>query len=199
MARFGYIGICLLVLLGVLSCKDGKTSAEAEISVWDSQKQQPLLDFEEKKVLESLQAEHATLALTTTGASQGQQALKVNFESDIVFSGFTFQPETPIDARNLGDYSLVFEATNFGEHSTHLYVIVENEQGEQRKRSVSIPASGETNTYFFELEGPYLREDTNMRDNPNPWPSSVQMKMRGRIEPTDFSKITSIQFFVKHT
>ena len=191
-------GVFLLLIYGS-SCGEQKSETGNRATIWKNGKQLSILDFEADVLSEALTFENASGKLSEKGLSQGKQSMDIQFQSDVAFSGFSYTLKTPIAADMLGDYSLVFEASNTGSHSTHLYVIVENEKGEQRKRSVSIAANGEVTTYFFELEGPYLRKDTNMRDNPNPYPSTVQMKMRGRITPIDFSKITRIQFFVKHT
>ncbi|MEM6963900.1 MAG: agarase [Bacteroidota bacterium] len=201
--RFHFI-FFLAVFFGLASCQFEPSNEIKSDSFWNQQPQIPLLDFENTELSHSFTSKNATVKLVTNqGVTQGKQALKIELQKDEKFSGIIWQPETPVDASELNDFSLVFDATNGGDFSTHLYVIVENENGEQRKRSASIPV-GTTKTYFFELEEKYLREgnDTNLRDNPNPWKkqsTSVQMKMRGRIAPTDFSNISSIQFFIKNT
>ena len=182
-----------------VSCKNQNVNSQTD-PFWKDFNQIELLNFEEQHIPTYITSINSKIETTKNfGVTSGKKALKIAFKKDEKQTDFKIEPENPIDASILKDFSLVFDATNPGKFSTHLYVTVTNHKGKKRTRSVSIPLN-KINTFFFELEGKYLRTDTNLRDNPNPWKSSsVQMKMRGRIEPIDFSKIASITFYTKNT
>ena len=187
--------IAALVFISInISCTKNDVQEPID-KFWDGFNTIELLNFEEdlrSPYITSINAKIETR--NESGVTHGNRALQIEFKADEKQTGIKFQPETPIDASELKDYCLVFDASNPGDFSTHLYVAITNHEGSTRIRSVSVPINT-TKTYFFELEGEYLRTDTNLRDNPNPWKTgSVQMKMRGRIEPIDFSKLLPLFF-----
>ncbi|MFD1315177.1 beta-agarase [Namhaeicola litoreus] len=194
-----YVIATLFFLSVLMSCKKNESQLQTD-PFWNDFNKIELLNFEEDLTSTSITSINAKVeAINDIGVTHGESALKIVFKSDEKQTGIKIEPKTPIDASKLKDFCLVFDATNPGDFSTHLYVEITNHEGKTRTRSVSVPVNT-TKTYFFELEGKYLRTDTNLRDNPKPWNiPSVQMKMRGRIEPIDFSKITSITFYTKNT
>lgn len=202
--RFIIQSIIIFSCLGVLSACFSTSPTQLETvktdAFWDTQKQVMLLDFEETTMESGISQTDATTSLTNKGATNGQQALKINFEGGKKTPGIEFRPITPIDATQFNNFCLVFDATNLTpDYSVQIFVSVENENGHTISRSDVVPI-GETQTYFFELAGKYVGKDTGLRDDPKPWDNeSIHMKIRGLKTNVDFSKIAAIKFFAQHT
>jgi len=185
----------VLRALAFLLCLIGMSSA----TLFAQPKQIMLLDFEEKDVPASISPQHAQLSLATAqGVTHGKQALQVSMQEDYKLSGIEFHPDKPIDASSLDQYSLVFDATNLTErYSAQIFVTVRNTKGQTLTRSAVVPV-GETKTFFFELAAKYLKEDTGLRDDPNPRSEGEHMKIHGLKYNIDFSKIDFIRISVRH-
>ncbi|MEM9885770.1 MAG: beta-agarase [Bacteroidota bacterium] len=167
---------------------------------WNGRKQVMVLDFEEEVILSELKSFHATASpVQEEGVTSGEQALRLDMKGDQQYVGMEYRPKTPIDAAQLKDFCLVFDATNpTKDYSVQIFVNVENDKGQTVSRADVVPI-GATRTHFFELAGKYIGADTGLRDDPNPWNSnSSHMKIRGLKSDIDFSKIAAIKFFTEH-
>ncbi|MEM6967436.1 MAG: agarase, partial [Bacteroidota bacterium] len=197
---FYSVGFLALVLAGWFFInKNSAATASTTDSFWSGRNQLMLLDFENELPAEITTYEDATVKLTDKKSTEGKQALRVDFKGGTKNPGITFKPTSPIDATSFKNYCLVFDATNItDDYSLQFLVSIQNDKGQVLYRSDVIPI-GKTQTYFFELAGKYVGQDTGLRDDPKPWDTeSVHMKIRGLKAPIDFSKIASINFFVQH-
>ena len=195
----------LFSIIGILLCFVAffaySSSFNSEINlgtIWDNQEQIMVLDFEGKN-FENMTTNAAQIEATTDGVTHGKQALKVSVKGGSKTPGFSYRPSTPIDATSFKNYCLVFDATNITEdYSVQFFVSIQNDKGQSLRRSDVIPI-GKTKSYFFMLAGEYFSKDVGLRDDPNPWDTeSIHMKIRGLKTEIDFSKITSIDFYIEH-
>ncbi|MEM6378998.1 MAG: beta-agarase [Bacteroidota bacterium] len=191
---------CLIVLVLFLAGCIPSLMDRQNKDIWQGQQQEMILDFESESLSSSINTFHSETLIVKAqkGVTQGQQALQLNLQKDEKNSGFTFKPASPISTGGFQEFCLVFDATNTTEvYSSQLFVTVENGQGHRITRSAVVPV-GATKTYFFELSGPYLRTDTGLRDDPNPWDTdAVHMKIQGLKANIDFSEIASINFQIQ--
>ena len=205
--------IFLFCLVGMIGCEIAKelpttsTSIKEELlsksdPFWKDKNQISLLDFEDTSLPASVTSyDGATISLTKDrGVTNGSQGMKLTFPSDRKYTGIEFKPATIIEIKDFKSYALVFDATNITpNYSVQIFVVVTNEQGWQLTRSDVIPI-GASQTYFYELAGEYVGQDTGLRDDPNPWDNnSVHMKIRGLKTNVDFSKVASIKLYMEHT
>ncbi|NIJ44859.1 agarase [Wenyingzhuangia heitensis] len=165
-------------------------------SVWNTQKQISLFGFENKKELKSIKGFDIAFELTQDkGVTKGTKALKLVFAEDEKSSGIDLKSKTGWDATSLGDYCLVFDATNLTDIALHLNVSVHGKGG-WVSRFANVPA-GVTKTYFFEVKGEYLGKDHGLRDDPSPFKTNAtRMIVKGRKSGRGFSKISQIKFYV---
>lgn len=195
----------ILIIVGVWSCNSIPSADENPNSksdaFWDNKKQITILDFEQEDLDTAISTMQASVGLASEmGVTQGKQALKVVFNEDEKTTGLEFRPEKPIDASQFNNFCLVFDATNMTkDYSVQIYVNVVNTKGQSMRRSSVIPI-GKTQTYFFELAGKYVNEETGLRDDPKPWETdSKQLKVHGLKTKIDFSSIASIKIYAQHT
>jgi len=188
----------MLCLLGIYSCQKSSAASLSKDSIWDHRDQLMVLDFENDISPEITTFDDASISLTNN-ASQGSQALKLDFKADRKTPGFNYTPKDLLDVSHLKNYCLVFDVTNATkDYSSQFFVTVENDKGQSLTRS-DVVAIQKNNTYFFILSGEYFSKDVGLRDDPNPWETeSVHMKIRGLKTDIDFSKIKSIKIFAEH-
>ncbi|MEM9849441.1 MAG: beta-agarase, partial [Bacteroidota bacterium] len=191
-----------LIFFGMAACYFTAPNKIKSDNLWEGKDQIMLWDFEEEQSEVSLRTFDATTTaiVSDQGVTSGEKALKLSFKGDEVAPGIELKAETPIDASQFDDFSLVFDATNVtDDHSVQIYVVVKNGEGHQIRRSAVVP-KGATKTYFFQLAGEYVEKDNGLRDDPNPWENeaSVQLKIDGLKYPIDFSTIASVRIYVSH-
>ena len=196
--------VCVLAIsiFAFLQCGNKSTQVVSD-PFWSSLQQQPIvdLDFELDRVSEFIKPFEAQLSTTQEqGVTKGKQGLRIDFAGDSKNTGIEYRPAQPIEIKGFQNYCLVFDATNItDDYSVQIFVNIENDQGHKITRSDVIPI-GKSETYYFELKGPFTGEDTGLRDDPNPWNNeSVHMKIRGLKAAVDFSKIVSIKLYSQHT
>lgn len=187
-------------LLVIASCFFTKTSNVSSDPFWDEQNQILLWGFEEEELISDLSPfENATPSLTSKGVTEGKQALQVSIKNDDKNPGIIMKPETPIDASQFKNFSLVFDATNLTKvYSAQIYVTIVNDKGESTRRSAVIPV-GKTQTLYAELASEHINGETGLRDDPIPWDNSSQvLSIIGLKNQVDFSTIREIHFKLAH-
>ncbi|WNJ19488.1 hypothetical protein [Pontibacter sp. G13] len=195
-----------LLGMGIWGCTTSSGGLQTDQSggsdpFWTGRNEIMVMDFEAEDSTGMLSAQDAIiLPIADAGVTQGQRALRMDLKGDVTHAGITIRPEDPIDASQFEHFSLVFDATNLSnEKSAQIYTIVESAHGGTVRRSQVIPA-GATETYVFELEGPYASHETGLRDDPKPWDMQAkQMKIHGLKQQVDFSLIKSIQIYMSYT
>jgi len=200
-ATFYISGFSILISCIILSCSPQKQKSTSKSDpFWDNQEQQMVLDFEEVETSEIKTTYATTELVSDKGLTNGNQALKIEFQGDQKISGIEYQPATPIDASLFEDFSLVFDVTNLtSDYSVQFLVVVINENGQSFTRSSVVPIN-KTKTYFFELSGKYVNTETGLRDDPKPWDTaSEQMKIRGLKNFITYKKIKTIKLFMEHS
>ena len=142
---------------------------------------------------------NADVFVTQEWSSDGDQALRLDMKYDEKKSGVEFSFHQHLDVSKFKDLTLVFEAKNPGPHSTHLYCVIKAEDGTSMRRSASI-GPGESTSLYYQIEGDFVKSDSDFRDYPDPWGTkSLPMKTRGLMANNTYHKIASIQFYTQNT
>lgn len=152
-----------------------------------------ITDFEGSSIPAFITTDNAKMSLIKMNDSS---ALSVSFSNKHASSGVLLKPEKPWDASHFDTYSLAFEANNPTNKTVNLIVNVTGAEGKTQRRSVAI-GKREQGTYYFELAGIALNDDTGLRDVPPSFKSDAhKMIIRGGKPLVDFSKIYSLKFYV---
>ncbi len=141
-------------------------------------------------------------SIESVGEGQGEDqagdgALEIVFSASAYEPTVRFRPEMPWDWSDLADVHLAIDASNAGDESVQLYMALTDALGATTNRSVNI-AVGETNTYYFVVEGPSIELDSGLRENPPAWVSSDEMFIYRRSEKElDLSAVAEIALSAK--
>lgn len=189
----------LLILLIFGSCSEQKKETSGSDPFWDGKKQLLLLDFEGESLSNEITSEDAEISIVNTNATSGSNALKVTYHADTKAPEVSYVPNTPIDASSLGNFALVFDAANLTEvYSAQIFVTIVNDKGHSVRR-FNVIGPGEAKTFYGELKGEYISEETGLRDDPAPFDNeSSPLKIAGLKNKIDFSKIAEIHFKLAH-
>lgn len=189
----------LVALLLLMGCSKRKKDTLTSDPFWEDLKQVSVLDFEEESLSDEVTSEDADISIINSNATSGSGALQVVYNGDTKGPGFSYIPETPIDALQFDNFALVFDATNLTQSfSAQIFVTVVNEKGHAVRR-FSVVGPGESKTFYGELAGEYISEETGLRDDPAPFDNnSSPLKISGLKQDVDFSKITAIHFKLAH-
>ena len=129
-----------------------------------------------------------------TGVTDGKNALRIDFAVDTSDSGIAIKAKQGWQTQALGDCLLRFDAHNPGDYSVSLTAVVGNEQGNSRRRVVSIPA-GSSGSYYFELRSEDLDKDFGLRDDPPAFDIDViKMPSNNWKYPVNYDTVASIKF-----
>ncbi|MEM9857796.1 MAG: agarase [Bacteroidota bacterium] len=181
----------------VSACQETKESGTAGDPFWDDLRQVQVLDFESDTIPEAVRAFNADIELTSgSGVTSGTKGLAVSLKWDENNTGFSYEPKTPIDVKDFKNLTLVFDATNTGEHSLHLMANVASSNGSNNYSSVALPM-GKTKTVYLQLENLPLKKGTSdMRDYPDPWgTNSLKMLVRGLLYDLEYPDISKIALY----
>ncbi|WP_341938256.1 agarase [Marinimicrobium sp. C2-29] len=195
----------LICSLALVACDSDTKKLET-----DSKPQANLLevlyDFEEG-VKSSVKSSSANLAIRP-GPKEGN-VLSVEFKaSESSYAGVTFEPESPWDWSQYESFNLRMDMKSVGEHSTQIYLNVEDADGKVFTRSVNVPV-GDFKTYYakmsgHDIEGTYDDDDTELnfssglRSNPPTWESEDEMFVwMWGTQQLNTAKITKISLSVK--
>ncbi len=191
--------LALLTAILAFACAETKKETAGSDPFWNDRKQISLLDFEEESLSSELVSNDADISLVDTNATSGSKALKVVYHGDSKDPGVSYIPETPIDASSFNNFALVFDVTGLTDvYSAQLFVTVVNDKGHAVRR-FSVVGAGETETFYGELAGQYIAEETGLRDDPTPFKNeSSQLKISGLKKDVDFSTIAEIHFKLAH-
>ena len=188
--------VLLSLVIIVYSCAQ---STESTGDFWSSLKAVEVANFETEPAGFAVMEMEAMSSITSDWSAEGASGLLLQMNRDEERSGITIEFEEPLDVSSLDDLTMVFEAKNIGENSTHLYSIVTNEEGTYTRRSASI-APEESITLYFQLEGAFVKEKSDFREYPDPWDSgALPMRIRGLMANNRYDKIASIQFYTQYT
>ncbi len=178
----------------VSACQETEESGKAGDPFWDDLRQVQVLDFESDTLPEAVKAFNADIELTSgSGVTSGAKGLAVSLKWDENNTGFSYEPKTPIDVKDFKNLTLVFDATNTGEHSLHLMANVASSNGSNNYSSVALPM-GKTKTVYLQLENLPLKKGTSdMRDYPDPWgTNSLKMLVRGLLYDLEYPDISKL-------
>ena len=149
-----------------------------------------LWDFEQAAHFNHLNAENALIEPVKQGVNT---AVKISFDSKQQHvSGFEFKSEQGWDWSHEQSFAFALDIKNPKKTSVHMYVTAKDKAGKTHNRSFVVPANS-AQTYFIELKGLDLNQETGIRSNPPSWDTSyVPIIWRWGTKNIDISQITSI-------
>ncbi len=139
-----------------------------------------LYGFEKSTLSSDINIVGGNAARIAQDASQGKQALRLQWDSSKQsYTGITFRPDQPWNWSNLEDFSLALDIANRGQVSTQLFLDIQDKDGSNYTRTVSIPV-GDSSTYYAKLNGHDLSSPdgdssielnfaSGLRSNPPTW------------------------------
>ncbi|MDU0353784.1 agarase [Paraglaciecola aquimarina] len=151
-----------------------------------------LVDFDSTQQLDWLSS--ASADFSTKHQAQGKN-LEVEFSSEHNISALRIQPNTPWDLAAYKNYNLAFDVDNTGDESIHLYLSLENPQGEIQKRSISLPVDY-SGTVYFPLKGVEAETATGLWGDAPPWKTkdSHMVWRSWRASQVNLNTIKSLTF-----
>ncbi|MCF2947520.1 agarase [Paraglaciecola aquimarina] len=172
-----------------------------------SQDEYPVDPFEKEQVLLSLVNFDSSHQEAWTSSSANIQnfvadmsnkdgkKLKINFSAQQNISAVRIQPASPWDLTSYNNYNLAFDAENTGDTAIHLYLSVENPQGEIQKRSISLPV-GYTGTVYFPLKGKEAETEVGLWGDAPPWQTKDDLMVwrSWRASQVNLNTITALNF-----
>ncbi|MGD8174480.1 MULTISPECIES: beta-galactosidase [Marinimicrobium] len=198
--------ISILICSLALAACDSDTKERESDPKPQAQLLEVLYDFEEG-VKSSVKPSSANLSLQP-GPEEGN-VLSVEFKAtESSYSGVTFKPEAPWDWSQYESFNLRMDMKSIGEHSTQIYLNVEDADGNVFTRSVNVPV-GDFKTYYakmsgHDIEGTYDGDDTELnfssglRSNPPTWDSEDEMFVwMWGTQQLNTAKITKISLSVQ--
>ncbi|AWB65074.1 agarase [Saccharobesus litoralis] len=166
----------------IMGCQSN--TSEGTGSATNSQQEQTILDFEGQQIPVEVKLVNATGELVTSGngISQGQQALRVKFNSkQHEWTSVSFKPQKPWNWKEYESFSIAFDIANQGQYSTQLFLNVFDTNGQVYTRSVNVPVGG-SKTYYSKMKGHDLGSpktgvgenvelnlSSGLRSNPETW------------------------------
>ncbi len=139
---------------------------------------EPLYSFEKNNNEQGISFINAQGKTTDRYATHGKQALNIQYSSQQhSYASVNFQPKKPWDWSQYKNFSIAFDIGNQGKFSSHLYLDIEDIDGNIYTRSVNV-AVGSEHTYYAKMHGHDLSNDKNdlnlssgLRSNPPTWQS----------------------------
>ncbi|EWH08638.1 GTPase EngC [Catenovulum agarivorans DS-2] len=201
-----------LLGIGLAACQssDGNTQGQVE-----TKPDKVLFDFENSAVPVEVKVANATASIVKQGATSGDQALNVKFNSKAhEWTSIEFTPAQPWDWSEYESFSIAFDISNVGQYSTQLFLNVFDKNGQVYTRSVNVPVGEDAKTYYSKMAGHDLVSPKNkhgenvelnlssgLRSNPPTWnegDDQVQFIWMWGNKNLDTSGITKISLSVQY-
>ncbi|WP_440874418.1 agarase [Thalassotalea sp. PLHSN55] len=181
------------ILLSTLILVNSIQASANTTSKLESDQALMITDFESAAIPEFVVTTNANISVAKLNDST---ALAIDFSNKHASSGVIFSKDKPWKNNNFQYYVLAFEAQNPTNKTINLIATVTGKSSKSLRRSVAIGSNAQ-GTYYFELAGIGLNEDTGLRDAPPSFKSDAhKMILRGGKTKVDFSEVSSIKFSV---
>lgn len=168
---------CAAICLTLVACESSNTQHEPA-----RQSSTQLLDLSDASSTGLISSDREGAFKILDNAASGD-VLKLKLSSDVNTDDVVIKPNTPWNLSDFSDHNLAFDAVNYADISTQLYVVIEDFEGIQESRSVSLPAHFD-GTVFFPITGPEARLEQGMWGISDPWPSE-DLRMTWRSKNKD--------------
>lgn len=152
-----------------------------------------IADFNKASIPEFISPLNVNMSLEKLN---GSNALAIEFSTKHASSGVALNLNEPWKNNGFEYYVLAFEAKNPTNKTINLIATVTGQSGKSLRRSVAIGSNAQ-GTYYFELTGLGLNDDTGLRDVPPSFKSDAhKMILRGGMQQVDYSLVSNIRFSV---
>lgn len=123
------------------------------------------------------------------------ESLIINFKASENISTVRIEPASPWLLSNLPEHNLAFDVKNLSAHSSHFYLLLENQDGEAQSRSIAIP-EGYQGTVYFPLSGKEAETEAGFWGDQPPWQTKDQLMIwrSWRHDNVDVSTIKALTF-----
>ncbi|SES97693.1 beta-galactosidase [Thalassotalea agarivorans] len=188
----------LLVLLSISGCENAGTQTPKQSEPSVSQTQDV---FENEVVLTQLVNTQSAdylewVASNTSHFSHDDKSFTIGFLANENISKMTIKPNKPWDLTAYSPYNLAFDIVNESTESVHLYLSLENKDGDIQSRSISLPREF-SGTVYFPLTGKEAETETGFWGDMPPWNTQDQLMIwrSWRAAQVDLSQIYALNFF----
>ncbi|QHJ13948.1 hypothetical protein FX988_04229 [Paraglaciecola mesophila] len=176
----------------------GKNSQQgaAQDAFANEQRIASLIDFDNKEQFSWLHESDISLTQITSSDSMANKQLAVEFESAGNISTLRVEPPTPWNLSEYENYNIAFDVQNTSQSSVHLYLSLENTQGQIQSHSIAL-APDYSGTVYFPLDGIEAETDSGMWGDVPHWQTQDDLMVwrSWRKADQDYSQIKALNFF----
>ncbi|ABG41153.1 Agarase [Paraglaciecola sp. T6c] len=175
---------------------NGSPLGSAEDAFTNEQKIVSLIDFDNQEQLNWLQQSDTSFAQITSSESLIDKQLAVEFAKTGNISTLRVEPPKPWDLREYENYNIAFDVQNTSPDSVHLYLSLENVNGQIQSHSISL-APNYKGTVYFPLDGIEAETDSGMWGDVPHWQTQDDLMVwrSWRKAEQDYSQLTALNFF----
>ncbi len=154
-----------------------------------------LIDFDDETQQQWLEQTDVSI-LNKKANSELTNSLALTFLDSGNISTLRIAPPAPWDLRQYRNYNIAFDVQNTGANSIHLYLSLENPQGQIQSHSISL-ASGYNGTVYFPLDGVAAETDSGLWGDVPIWHSADDLMVwrSWRKVDQDYRVISALNFF----
>ena len=155
-----------------------------------------LIDFDDQQQLSWLHESDISLTQITSSDSLVNKQVAVEFAKTGNISTLRVEPPKPWDLSQYENYNIAFDVENTSAESIHLYLSLENPNGEVQSHSISL-AKGYKGTVYFPLDGIEAETDSGMWGDVPPWTSKDDLMVwrSWRNAEQNYDVVSALNFF----